>query len=86
VGENLQLLVGDQALELTFSFSSSFNRIASSAFMPPYWARQRWKVTSDTSTRVFLRRREKEGGKARKAPWVQWDPEPRTRSARASCP
>ena len=32
-----------------FSRSSSFKRLASSAFIPPYWARQRWKVTSDTS-------------------------------------
>ena len=32
-----------------FSRSSSRNRLASSAFIPPYWLRQRWKVTSETS-------------------------------------
>src|SRR5262245_61465329 len=29
-----------------FSSSSSLSRLASSAFMPPYWFRQRWKVAS----------------------------------------
>jgi hypothetical protein len=32
-----------------FSFSSSFSRLASSAFIPPYWLRQRCKVCSETS-------------------------------------
>ena len=31
-----------------FSRSSSRSRLASSAFMPPYWFRQRWKVFSET--------------------------------------
>ncbi len=34
----------------TFSFSRSFSRFAASAFMPPYWLRQRCSVRSDTST------------------------------------
>src|SRR5215212_7912052 len=29
-----------------FSFSNSFKRFIASAFMPPYWLRQRWKVAS----------------------------------------
>jgi hypothetical protein len=31
------------------SFSRSFKRLASEAFMPPYWARQRWNVCSEIS-------------------------------------
>src|SRR5690606_28142633 len=31
-----------------FSFSSSRSRFASSAFIPPYWFRQRWNVVSLT--------------------------------------
>jgi hypothetical protein len=42
-------LSATKRLSATFSFSSSFSRLASSAFIPPYWARQRWKVTSETS-------------------------------------
>ncbi len=33
-----------------FSRSSERSRLASSAVMPPYWARQRWKVCSETSS------------------------------------
>ena len=33
-------------LRRAFSASSSLSRLASSAFRPPYWARQRWKVCS----------------------------------------
>ena len=33
-----------------FSISSSLSRLASAAFIPPYWLRQRWKVCSPTSS------------------------------------
>src|SRR5438876_11670601 len=33
-----------------FSRSSSFKRLTSSAFIPPYCARQRWNVFSETSS------------------------------------
>ena len=33
-----------------FSRSSSRSRLASSAFIPPYWLRQRWQVCSEIST------------------------------------
>jgi hypothetical protein len=35
-----------KALGILFSSSSSLSRLASSAFMPPYWWRQRWNVAS----------------------------------------
>ena len=38
---DLELLVGDDPLQLAFSRSSSFSRLTSSAFIPPYCARQR---------------------------------------------
>gem|GEM_PF-2002490 len=34
---------------VAFSFSRSFNRFASSAFIPPYWLRQRWNEDSEIS-------------------------------------
>ena len=39
-------------LRRVFSASSSLSRFMSSDFMPPYWFRQRLKVTSETPSRV----------------------------------
>ena len=49
-GLRFEHLVGDDGrLRREFSRSSSLRRLASSAFMPPYRALQRWKVCSETS-------------------------------------
>jgi hypothetical protein len=49
---DVERLVGNDLLELAFSRSSSLSRLASLAFMPPYWLRPGVEVFSEIIERL----------------------------------
>ena len=48
-GRDVEFLVRHESLQPGVLVLEVFNRWVSSAFIPPYWFRQRWKVCSETS-------------------------------------